>query len=66
MNTKNNKPFPPIPEPLIKELNDRFPEMCAEMDWEERKVWFVSGQRAVVRFLNQVFKEQRDNSLRSK
>lgn len=66
MNNDKPKPFPSIPEALIKELNDRFPEKCADLDWDDRKVWFYSGQRAVIRFLNQIFQEQRDDSLRSK
>ena len=54
--------FPRIPEALLKELNKRFPECCADLEWSEKQVWFMSGQRAVVRFLNHIFTEhQRDN-----
>lgn len=43
--------LPPISEGLIKALDQRFPERCPELDWEDRKVWFYTGQREVVRFL---------------
>jgi hypothetical protein len=59
-------PFPPIPEDLLKELNNRWPEMSADIQWEEKTVWFASGQRSVIRFLNQVFIDQREIQLGSK
>ena len=59
-------PFPHIPEAVIVELNNRFPEMCADLEWSDRQVWFVSGQRSVVRFLIMVFNEQREKSLGGK
>jgi len=63
--TNNQAPFPQISDALIKELNLRFPEHCAELEWEEKQVWFVSGQRAVVRFLNHHYKQQQENVLRT-
>ncbi len=65
-NNNQDKPFPLIPEALLVELNNRFPEMCADLEWTERQVWYVSGQRSVVRFLNLLFHEQRENSLGGK
>tara|TARA_R100001460_G_scaffold104032_1_gene149519 strand:- start:14 stop:214 length:201 start_codon:yes stop_codon:yes gene_type:complete len=56
-------PFPHIPEDLLKELNRRFPESCADLEWDHKQIWFVSGQRAVVRFLNHLFIEQNQNAL---
>lgn len=59
-------PFPQISEDLLTELNDRWPEICADLEWDEKTVWYVSGQRSIIRFLNQVFKEQREISLGGK
>jgi len=63
---KNKTMFPGIPEDLLRELNDRWPEMCADIQWDEKTVWYSSGQRSVVRFLNQIFKEQREIQLGNK
>ena len=57
-------PFPTISEAMIVELNNRWPEMCADLSWEEKQVWFAAGQRSVVRFLNAVFNDQQDNILK--
>ena len=56
--------FPMITEAMSVELNNRWPEMCADLEWTERLVWFRSGQRSVVRFLNLVFHEQQQNILK--
>jgi Ni,Fe-hydrogenase III component G len=63
MNDDKQQPFPPIPEAILNELNRRFPECCADLEWTEKQVWFFSGQRAVVRFLNHTFNQQREDSL---
>lgn len=68
MNTPENTneaPFPHIPDNLLKELNERFPELCALLEWDEKQVWFFAGQRAVIRMLNQIHKQQREDSLRT-
>jgi hypothetical protein len=64
--TNKERPFPQIPEDLLMELNDRWPEVCADLGWDENTVWYVSGQRSIIRFLNQIFKEQREISLGGK
>jgi len=61
-----NQTFPSISEALIKALNERWPERCPELEWDETQIWHYVGQRSVVRYLNEVFKEQRDNSLGSR
>ena len=64
-NDQNNaeKPFPQISKALIDELNARFPECCADLEWEEKQIWFFSGQRAVVRFLNHIHQQQQETVL---
>ena len=59
MNDKE-MPFPHIPEDLLKALNQRWPEMCADLEWDEKQVWYVSGQRSVIRFLNFAYNEQQE------
>tara|TARA_Y100000592_G_scaffold94235_1_gene158680 strand:+ start:40 stop:264 length:225 start_codon:yes stop_codon:yes gene_type:complete len=55
--------WPAIPESIITRLNECFPERSADLTWDEKQVWFASGQRSVVRFLNQVFLEQNEKVL---
>tara|TARA_B100001939_G_scaffold17505_1_gene14572 strand:- start:9177 stop:9401 length:225 start_codon:yes stop_codon:yes gene_type:complete len=55
--------WPVIPESIITRLNECFPERSADLSWDEKQVWFASGQRSVVRFLNQVFLEQNETVL---
>lgn len=57
--------FPQVSEALIKALNEKWPERCPEMDWDQKQTWHYVGQRSVVRYLNEVYKDQRDDSLRS-
>ena len=56
--------FPTISEAMIVELNNRWPEMCADLSWETKQVWFAAGQRSVIRFLNAIFNEQQQNALK--
>ena len=63
MNENKKSGFPIIPQDLLTELNNRFPEQCPELDWEEKTVWYSTGQRSVVRLLNAIYKDQQDNLL---
>ncbi len=53
--------FPPVSKELIEEINKLFPEMSADLKWSEKEVWFRSGQRSIVRFLNSHYIKQNDN-----
>ncbi len=59
------KNFPIIPKPLLDELNERYPERSAESEWTDRDIWIKSGERRVVRFLNEMYKRQNENILES-
>ena len=50
--------LPPISDALIVSLEQRFPERCPDIDWEDRKIWFYAGQREVVRFLTSEYEQQ--------
>ena len=45
----------------IEELNKLFPEMSADLKWSDKEVWFRSGQRSIVRFLNSHYIKQTNN-----
>ena len=44
-----------------EELNKLFPEMSADLKWSDKEVWFRSGQRSIVRFLNSHYIKQNEN-----
>ena len=52
--------FPIVSDVLLAELDQRFPEKCAEMSFTDREIWFYAGQRSVVRLLKEKFKEQNE------
>tara|TARA_R100000458_G_C8172181_1_gene172240 strand:- start:424 stop:627 length:204 start_codon:yes stop_codon:yes gene_type:complete len=58
--------FPPISKKFIEELNKLFPEMSADLKWSEKEVWFRSGQRSIVRFLNSHYIKQNNNIMEKK
>ena len=58
--------FPPISKNFIEELNKLFPEMSADLKWSEKEVWFRSGQRSIVRFLNSHYIKQNNNIMEKK
>tara|TARA_R110000824_G_scaffold119200_6_gene273171 strand:- start:633 stop:830 length:198 start_codon:yes stop_codon:yes gene_type:complete len=63
--TEQQPPLSEIPEQLLKDLNFRFPERCPDLEHDEKEVWYMSGQRSVIRFLIQIFNEQRETQIRS-
>ena len=58
--------FPPISQNLIEELNKLFPEISADLKWSEKEVWFRSGQRSIVRFLNSHYIKQNEKIMEKK
>jgi hypothetical protein len=56
-------PFPEVPRDLLEELNQRWPEQSADLQWTEKEVWHNSGARSVIRFLNAVYKDQQESLL---
>ncbi len=58
--------FPIINKALLDELDKRFPERSAEIEWTEKEVWHRAGQRYVIRFLKAQFDRQNADSLNQK
>ena len=56
---------PAISKKLIEYLDEVFPERCPDLDMTLDEIRFTSGQRAVVNFLIELYKEQQDNVLGS-
>jgi hypothetical protein len=49
---------PPIPERLVAVLAEQFPDQAADLEWNDREVWFRAGQASVVRWLHAKLEEQ--------
>ena len=52
--------IPPIDRNLLEKLNELFPEKSADLSWEEKEIWYKSGQRSVIHFLQQTYKDQQE------
>lgn len=52
--------FPRLSEQLIAALATQFPERAADLDWNEKEVWFRAGQVSVVRWLAAKLEEQEE------
>lgn len=53
--------LPAIDRDLVEALDFIFPEQSADLQWSEREVWHKSGQRSVIKYLQQQLKEQEEN-----
>lgn len=62
MNESKDGEFPPVPFSLVKRLDDSIPEKCPDLTMSERDIFFYAGQRAVVRMLVEIHKEQNEVS----
>lgn len=52
--------FPHIPRDLIEELERRFPERTPDLTMTIDQIRYMSGERAVVRFLRDQFNRQNE------
>jgi hypothetical protein len=52
--------FPPVDEPLLRKLDEVYPESCADPASSEREIWMAVGARQVVRMLRAVYLEQQN------
>ena len=56
-------PLPRLSEQLVAALAAQFPERSAELNWNEKEVWFYAGQVSVVRWLALKLEEQEEGLL---
>jgi hypothetical protein len=52
--------FPPIDEPLLKKLDEVYPETSPDPSHSDRQIWMAVGARQVVRMLRAVYLEQQN------
>jgi hypothetical protein len=53
-------PIPILTLNVIEFLNLIFPERCANLTESEKEIFFASGQRSVVKYLNRLYEEQQE------
>jgi hypothetical protein len=51
MKTKQIEHLPVTVVQLIETLDSVFPEQSAQLEWDDREVWYRAGQRSVVTWL---------------
>jgi len=51
---------PAIPEPLIRVLDEQFPEMSPNPRDDEREIWMKAGERRLIRYLLEQYKRQNE------
>jgi len=56
-----NAEFPDVSRNFVEAMDALFPEQSADLQWSDRDVWYKSGQRSVIKFLQQKLKEQEEN-----
>lgn len=56
--------FPKVPKALLDALDKMVPERCPDSSESDRDIWLYSGQRHLVRFLQQRFEEQNEKEVR--
>ena len=56
-----NTGFPDVSRNFVEAMDALFPEKSADLQWSDRDVWYKSGQRSVIKFLQQKLKEQEEN-----
>ena len=52
---------PNLSEELIQYLDTLFPEKCAELNQNDKEIFYQSGQRSVVNHLIEKYKIQKEN-----
>ena len=57
---------PVIPKDLLDALDVLFPERTPPITMEYREICFRSGQRSVINFLHEKYKQQSENVLEKK
>ena len=57
----NLRKVPLISDELLDYLDRLFPNQCAELDQDEKTIFYKSGQRSVVNHLKEKRKIQKEN-----
>ena len=57
----NNPNFPWVDDKLIEALEANIGDLIPELHWEDREIWFKSGQYSVIKLLKQHLEQQKQD-----
>ena len=58
--------LPALSKDLIDKLDKLYPDKCPLLTDDDRMVWFKSGQRSVINYLQQIYDEQLQDNIITK
>ena len=58
--------LPALSQDLINKLDKLFPDKCPLLTDEYRVIWYKSGQRSVITYLQQTYDDQLQNDIVTK
>ena len=58
--------LPALSKDLIDKLDKLYPDKCPLLTDDDRMVWYKSGQRSVINYLQQIYDEQLQDNIITK
>ena len=58
--------LPALSKDLIDKLDKLYPDKCPLLTDDDRMIWFKSGQRSVINYLQQIYDEQLQDNIVTK
>ena len=58
--------LPALSKDLIDKLDKLYPDKCPQLTDDDRMVWFKTGQRSVINYLQQIYDEQLQDNIITK
>jgi|TARA_R100000353_G_scaffold73739_2_gene56343 hypothetical protein len=58
--------LPALSKDLIDKLDKLYPDKCPLLTDDDRMIWFKSGQRSVINYLQQIYDEQLQDNIITK
>ena len=58
--------LPALSKDLIDKLDKLYPDKCPLLTDDDRMIWFKSGQRSVINYLQQIYDEQLQENIVTK
>ena len=58
--------LPALSKDLIDKLDKLYPDKCPLLTDDDRMIWFKSGQRSVINYLQQTYDEQLQDNIITK
>ncbi len=66
MMTTDEIVLPALSKDLIDKLDKLYPDKCPLLTDDDRMIWYKSGQRSVINYLQQIYDEQLQDNIITK